>query len=143
MANYQVGYGHSDIIGVPFDYYTGPNNLVTGLTITMQTACLVLQPSATLAALVVNLPLNPPDGCVAEISLIANSGVNITSLAVQANSGDTISAVGLGTATALNGPATSASAGSAANTIKYRYTLNGFQPASGAALNARTWLRVQ
>lgn len=139
MGNYQVGYGHGDVVGVPFDFYAGAT-VVTGSTITMQTGVLVVLPSGTLAALTINLPLNPVDGAVAEITL----GQVITTLTVNANTGD-VFAGGLlapfsaGTFT----PTASTGAGSAAATLRFRYTLNGFQPASGAAVNPRTWVRVQ
>ena len=138
--NYQTGYGHGDVVGVPFDFYAGAT-VVTGSTITMQTGLLVVLPPATLAALTVNLPLNPVDGAVAEITL----GQIITALTVNANTGDSLVYTGLlqptggGTFT----PVASAGAGSSAATIRFRYTLNGFQPASGAAVNPRTWIRVQ
>lgn len=137
MANIQVGYGHGDVAGIPFDFYGGAT-LVTGSTITMQTAQLVVNPTGTLAALTVNLPLNPVDGCCAEIT----STQVLTSLTVSANTGDVIVNGVLGAVSALT-PAATGTAGSATATVKYKYTLNGFQPASGAAVNPRTWIRVQ
>jgi len=137
MANVQGGYGHGDVFGVPFDFYAGAT-LVTGSTITMQTNQLVVNPTGTLAALTVNLPLNPVDGACAEIT----STAILTSLTVNANTGDSIVNGVLSGVTGLN-PAALATAGSASATIKYKYTLNGFQPASGAAVNPRTWVRVQ
>ena len=137
MSNYQVGYGHGDVVGVPFDFYAGAT-LVTGSTITMQTGVLIVAPPATIAALTVNLPLNPVDGAVAEIS-VAGAGVNVTGLTVNANTGDALlGAAFVGPLTAL-----ATTAGAAISTVRYRYTLNGFQPASGAAVNPRTWCRVQ
>jgi hypothetical protein len=137
MSNYQVGYGHGDVVGVPFDFYAGAT-LVTGSTITMQTAVLVLNPTGTLAALTVNLPLNPVDGADASIS----STAVITSLTVNANTGDVIVPGILAAVTALT-PTALGTAGNASATIKFKYTLNGFQPASGAAVNPRSWIRVQ
>jgi hypothetical protein len=137
MANYQAGYGHGDVVGIPFDFYGGAT-LVTGSTITMQTGQLVVNPTGTLATLVVNLPLNPVDGCCAEIT----STAILTGLTVNANTGDVVVSGILGTVTGLT-PAASVGAGGATATIKYKYTLNGFQPASGAAVNPRTWIRVQ
>jgi hypothetical protein len=137
MTNYQVGYGHGDVVGVPFDFYAGAT-LVTGSTITMQTAVLVLNPTGTLAALTVNLPLNPVDGADASIT----STATITSLTVTANTGDVIVPGVLGTLTALT-PAAATTAGGATATVRFKYTLNGFQPASGAAVNPRSWIRVQ
>jgi hypothetical protein len=138
MSNYQVGYGHGDVVGVPFDFYAGAT-LVTGSTITMQTAVLVLNPAASpLAALTVNLPLNPVDGADASIS----STAVITSLTVNANTGDVIVPGILAAVTALT-PTALGTAGNASATIRFKYTLNGFQPASGAAVNPRSWIRVQ
>ena|SRR3984893_5330322 len=137
MANWQAGYGHGDVVGVPFDFYAGAT-LVTGSTITMQTGVLVLNPTGTLAALTVNLPLNPVDGADASITTTAI----LTSLTVVANTGDVIVNGILAAVTGLT-PVASAGAGSATATIRYKYTLNGFQPASGAAVNPRTWIRVQ
>ena len=138
MANYQSGYGHGDVCGVPFDFYAGAT-LVTGSTITMQTGVLVVNPTGTLAALTVNLPLNPVDGAIAEIT----STQVLTSLTVVANTGDVIvngvlGAVGNLTPTANTG----SGAVTGLATVRYKYTLNGFQPASGAAVNPRTWIRV-
>jgi hypothetical protein len=139
MANVQQGYGHADVVGVPFDFYAGAAGApTTGFTITMQTAILVVNPTGAATPVVVNLPLNPVDGAVAEIT----STQTLTSLTVNANTGDSIVNGVLAAATALT-PAASASAGSASATLKYRYTLNGFQPASGAAVNPRTWVRCQ
>jgi hypothetical protein len=138
MANYQVGYGHGDVVGVPFDFYAGAT-VVTGSTITMQTGVLVVLPPGTLAALTINLPLNPVDGADASISL----GQIITALTVSANTGDAIATGILTNVTGTFTPVVSTGAGSAASTIRYKYTLNGFQPASGAAVNPRSWVRVQ
>lgn len=137
MGNYQAGYGHGDVVGVPFDFYAGAT-LVTGSTITMQSGVLVVNPTGTLAALTVNLPLNPTDGADASIT----STAILTSLTVNANTGDSIVNGILAAVTGLT-PVASAGAGGATATIRYKYTLNGFQPASGAAVNPRTWIRVQ
>lgn len=125
MANVQQGYGHGDLCAEPFDFYVP----LTGFTITMQTAKLVLNPAGTLATGTVNLPLNPPDGCLAEIS----STQTQTALTVAANTGDLI----VGAVTAL-----------VANTrVAWRYTLFGSAgpgaPQGAATANARTWVRVQ
>lgn len=134
----QIGYGHGDTVGAPFDYYTG-STLVTGFNITMQTAAIVLNPSGTLAAGTVVLPLNPPDGCLAEITALQQ----ITSLTVSANTGDSL-AYGVPVAVTELIPTNTATAGAANATVKYRYTLGGFQPSPNvAAINPRTWLRVQ
>ena len=134
MSNIQVGYGHGDVVGVPFDFYSGAT-LVTGSTITMQTAILALNPSAGVA-LTINLPLNPVDGAYAEITNVSTSIITLT--AVNANTGDVL----VGAATPATLPAATQTP-LVTTSIKYRYTLNGFQPASGAAVNPRSWLRVQ
>jgi hypothetical protein len=136
MSNIQVGYGHGDVVGIPFDFYAGAT-LVTGSTITMQTGQLVLNPTGAIS-LTINLPLNPVDGCCAEIS--ATNTITVTAL--NANTGDVIVNGVLGAVTAIT-PAALGTAGSASATVKFKYTLNGFQPASGAAVNPRTWIRVQ
>jgi hypothetical protein len=136
MANYQAGYGHGDVVGIPFDFYGGAT-LVTGSTITMQTGQLVLNPTGAIS-LTINLPLNPVDGCCAEIS--ATNTITVTAL--NANTGDVIVPGVLGVPATIT-PAASTTGGSATATIKYKYTLNGFQPASGAAVNPRSWIRVQ
>jgi hypothetical protein len=134
MANIQVGYGHGDVVGVPFDFYSGAT-LVTGSTITMQTSILALNPSGAVS-LTINLPLNPVDGAYAEITNISASIITLT--AVNANTGDVI----VGAATPATLPAATQTP-LVTTSIKYRYSLNGFQPASGAAVNPRSWLRVQ
>lgn len=139
MGNYQTGYGHGDVVGVPFDFYSGASGVPTGATITMQTALLVLNPAGAVS-LTINLPLNPVDGAQAAISNVSASTITVTAL--NANTGDTISNLGLTAPTAIT-PAALATAGSASNTLRYVYTLNGFQPGSGAAVNPRTWFRVQ
>jgi hypothetical protein len=142
MSNIGLGYGHSDVVGVPFDFYSGAAGVPTGAVFTMQTNQLVLNPAGAVAV-TVNLPLNPVDGCCAEISNVAALVASVITLtAVNANTGDTIATAGLGVPLTITVVA-STSGGSAINTIKYKYTLNGFQPASGAAVNPRTWFRVQ
>jgi hypothetical protein len=106
----------------------------------MQTAELIVNPTGILATMTVNLPLNPVDGAAASIT----STQVITTLTVNANTGDVIVNGVLGAATTLTptaNPGSGAITGLA--TIRYKYTLNGFQPASGAAVNPRTWIRVQ
>jgi hypothetical protein len=134
MSNIQVGYGHGDVVGIPFDFYAGAT-LVTGSTITMQTAVLALLPSGAVS-LTINLPLNPVDGALAEI--VNSSGFVVTLTAVNANTGDALA----GATTPATLPAAT-QAPLVTTSIKYRYTLNGFQPASGAAVNPRSWIRVQ
>lgn len=138
MANIGLGYGHGDVVGIPFDFYAGAT-LVTGSTITMQTGQLVVNPTGTLAALTVNLPLNPVDGAIAEIT----STQVLTALTVTANTGDVI-VNGVLTAVSTLTPTANIGSGAVTGlaTVRYKYTLNGFQPASGAAANPRTWVRV-
>jgi hypothetical protein len=142
MSNYQVGYGHGDVVGVPFDFYAGAT-LVTGSTITMQTALLVLFPPGALTGIVINLPLNPVDGAVAEISNVGAVASTITGT-INANTGDSIVAIGVaGSNITSIANVSLATGGTASTTVRFRYSLNGFQPASGAAVNPRTWFRVQ
>jgi hypothetical protein len=143
MSNIQVGYGHGDVVGIPFDFYGGAT-LVTGSTITMQTNQLLLSNTTGGAiAVTINLPLNPVDGCCAEISNVSPAAADVLTItAINANTGDVIATSGLGVPATIT-VAASTAGGSAAATVKYKYTLNGFQPASGAAVNPRTWFRVQ
>jgi len=76
------------------------------------------------------------DGAYAEITNVSSSIITLT--AVNANTGDVI----VGAATPATLPAATQTP-LVTTSIKYRYTLNGFQPASGAAVNPRSWLRVQ
>jgi hypothetical protein len=135
MASVQgTVYGHSDCWGIPFDFYAGATGVVTGSTFAMQTGTIVFNAGATIAALTVTLPLNPPDGARAEIY----STNQITSLTVNANTNDVIVNGTLGAVTEII-PVASGTAGSAASMVKYMYSLNG--AANGN--NPRTWLRVQ
>jgi hypothetical protein len=137
MANVQVGYGHSDVVAEPFDY----NAPLTGATVNMQTAKLALVPAGTIATLTVNLPLNPPDGALAEIS----STQVVTAITVAANTGDVILNGVLGAASTIT--PTAQTGGSAIAVLKYRYTLFGSAganaPPGTATSNARTWIRIQ
>ncbi len=136
MANVQLGYGHSDSVGIPFDFYVP----LTGFAITMQTNLLVLNPAGTLATGAVTLPLNPVDGALAEISTTQI----LTAFTVAANTGDVIVNGVLGAVTQIT-PVASTTSGSATATLRYKYTLNGFvtNTLTGAVSNARTWFRVQ
>lgn len=138
MANIQVGYGHSDVLAEPFDY-AAP---LTTNVITMQTAKLVVNPAGTIAALTVNFPLNPPDGTVVEISTTQI----ITALTLVPGTGDVIVNGVLGAVTGIT-PVATVGAGSATNTIKYKYTLFGTAganaPVGAVTANARTYIRVQ
>jgi hypothetical protein len=127
MANIQSTYGHSDVWGLPFDFYSNASGgaLVTGSTINMQTGKLVFHLAATVAAETVNLPLNPPDGADAELSNSVST-FNVTSLTVVANTGDTI--VGTAAAALLSGI-----------TVRYKYSLLG-DITKGVL--PRTWVRT-
>ena len=120
----QIGYGNTDPVGMPGQFFGGAN-ILTGFNITMTSARLVLNPSGTLATGTVTLPLNPPDGCVAEIS----STQTQTALTLSANTGDSI----VGAVTALTANAR----------VAYYYTLNGSVAGNAAAVNPRTWVRIQ
>lgn len=141
MANIQSGYGKSDVLAPlgPFDLYIGATQVLTGSAYTMQNSRLILLPAAAVTGVAITLPLNPPDGAVAEISnLSAVTGSSVTGT-VSANTGDSIINGTLAPATAITVTA-SATAGGATNTIKYVYSLNG---STVNGVNARTWFRVQ
>lgn len=129
MGNYQTGYGHGDVAGIPFDFYSnvGGGTLTTGSTITMQTGKLVVHIGATLAALTVNLPLNPPDGAEAEVANSVNT-FTITALTIAANTGDTVSG------TAVTGTSTAPGV-----TYRFRYSLFGDIT---KGVQARSWVRI-
>lgn len=124
MANVQIGYGKGDVLGSPFDYYSGTASIPTGATVTMQNNNLVLDPGGAIS-ITVNLPLNPPDGANAEITNRVGAAGTVTTT-VAANTGDSL----LGTA---------ATALTAGTTFKYKYSLNGDTP---RGINPRTWVRV-
>lgn len=130
----QLGYGQGDVVGDAMQYVVP----VTGFAITMQTRQLLLNPAGTLATGAVTLPLNPPDGCTAEITTTQQ----LTSFTVSANTNDSI-AYGVLVAVTEIIPTNSATAGIATGTIKYKYTLNGYVAGNAAAVNPRTWIRVQ
>lgn len=127
----QLGYGKQDVVGQPYDFYTNvalqgvTGTLTSGQTLVMNNNKLVTHIGATLAALTVTLPLNPPDGATAEVSNSVNTFA-ITSLTVGASAGDVI--IGTAVTTAASGA-----------TVKYQYTLNG-DVTKGAG--PRTWVRV-
>lgn len=126
MAAIQGGYGHSDVFapGV-FDYYDQAGNLAAGQTLNMQTSSLVLVcGTGALATLTVNLPLNPPDGAVAELNAVTNG---VTALTLNANTGDS-----------LAGPAATALV--AGTPVRFKYSLNGDIT---KGVKSRTWIRVQ
>jgi hypothetical protein len=148
----QLGYGVNDPVGAAFQFLSGATAIVTGTTIQMTAAALVLNPAGTIAALTVTLPANAPEGTVAEISstqiltsLTVNAATAYAATGTAITSTVTVSDVivngVLGAVTNLT-PAAS-TGGSATDVIRYKYTLNGYQPnASVAALNPRTWFRV-
>jgi hypothetical protein len=129
----QLGYGKQDVVGQPYDFYTNvalqgvTGTLTTGQTLTMNNNKLVTHIGATLAALTVNLPLNPPDGATAEVSNSVNT-FTITALTIAANTGDVV----VGTAV------TATSTGSGV-TYRFQYTLNGDVTKSAGP---RSWVRV-
>jgi hypothetical protein len=138
MANVQgTVYGHSDCWGIPFDLYSGAVSLVSGATINMQTGILVLNPAASLTGIVINLPLNPPDGAMGEIYNCAATGITIA-ITVNANTGDSF-APGNTAPTSL---AAITAAGSSANGVRYKYSLNGVQ-LGNTFVAPRSWFRVQ
>lgn len=142
----QLGYGQYDAVASPFNYF--PNaGIVTGTTIAMQAAGLLLAPTTTVAALTVTLPLNPADGTVAEITNVGSAAV--TALTIAAATGDAIATSNLGVPTTIAAPTASATAPSAASTYKYKYSLNGYITGNSSAfpnpvpaVNPRSWFRV-
>jgi len=123
MAGIQVGYGHADVVGSAFDFYSAP---LASQVITMQTGIIVFD-VVNAVSITLTLPLNPPDGAVAEVQSRVGSANTLTLTGnLAANTGDSI----LGTA--LASLATGVSA-------KYRYSLNG-DILKG--VNPRTWVRV-
>lgn len=143
----QVGYGHSDPVGMPFDFYAGAVGVAAGTNYTMATGGLLLLAAAAVTIGQVTLPLNPPDGAVAEISNVSAATASVITLTVAANSGDSLNNAALTAVTALT-PTALATGGDIAATVKYKYTLNGFvvgnsQVPGAPVLNARTWFRIQ
>ncbi len=126
----QIGYGKGDVIASGFDFAVP----LTGFTLTMQTGTLVLNPAGTLATGTVTLPLNPPDGAVAEIS----STQTITALTVNANTGDSLVGTAITTVTVL-----AAGAPGANGRLVLRYSLVGTTNSAGVTVNTRSWVRVQ
>lgn len=126
MASIQAAYGHADAFapGV-FDYYDQAGVNLAGTSIVMQTSNLVLvNGTSVMSTLTVTLPLNPPDGCVAELNAVTNG---VTTLTLNANTGDS-----------LAGPA--AAALTAATPVRFKYSLNGDVT---KGVKTRTWIRVQ
>lgn len=126
----QIGYGSQDVVGEPAQFVVP----LTGQTILMTAAKLLINPAGTLATLVVTLPLNPPDGATVEIT----STQILTGLTVGASALDLIVNGVLAAVTGMT-PVASAGAGGATGRIAYRYTLAG----GVAGVNARTWVRIQ
>jgi hypothetical protein len=126
MASIQAAYGHADAFapGV-FDYYDQAGVNVAGTSIVLQTSKLVLvNGTGAMTTLTVTLPLNPPDGCEAELNAVTNG---VTTLTLNANTGDL-----------LAGPAASALV--AATPVRFKYALNGDIT---KGVKPRTWIRVQ
>lgn len=153
----QLGYGVNDVVGVPGQFFSGAVGVQTSSSYQMTGTKLILLPAAAVTGVTITLPQNAPDGATVEISNVGAAASTVTatfsaatSYAPQgaaANAGttvsDTLSVLGLTAPTVIT-PAASASAGSASNTIKFYYTLNGYTvPSTGVVLNARTWFRVQ
>jgi hypothetical protein len=143
-----LGYGKYDVVGSPFDFYTNvalsgvTGTLTTGSTLQMQNNKLVVHIGATLAALTVTLPQNPPDGATAEVSNSVN-GNTITALTVNAatsysgssstqTQGQTVSDTVIGTAVSSTSTASGV-------TYKFQYSLNG-DVTKGAG--PRSWIRT-
>jgi hypothetical protein len=138
----QIGYGANDVVGIPFQFYSGAVGVATGSAYAMTGTKLVLLPAGAVTGVTITLPLNPPDGATVEISNVGAAASTVTGT-VSAATGDTLSNLGLTAVTVIT-PAALATAGTASNTIKYSYTLSGYTvPTTGVVLNARTWFRVQ
>lgn len=153
----QLGYGANDVVGVPGQFFSGAVGVATGSAYQMTGTKLILLPAAAVTGVTITLPQNAPDGATVEISNVgaaastvtatfaAATGYAPTGLAANATGtvSDILSVLGLTAPTVIT-PAALATAGTASNTIKFYYTLNGFTvPTTGVVLNARTWFRVQ
>lgn len=129
----QLGYGKQDVVGQPYDFYTNvalqgvTGTLTSGQTLLMNNNKLVAHIGATLAALTVTLPLNPPDGATAQVTNSVNT-FTITALTISANTGDVVV-----------GTAVSATSTAPGVTYRFEYTLNG-DVTKGAG--PRSWVRV-
>jgi hypothetical protein len=119
----QVGYGSNDVVGAPGNVIQA----IASQAITMTSGRLTLNNAASVASLALTLPLNPPDGAVAEIVSLGGA----TTITVAANTGDAIA--GAAAVTALT----------ASVAVEYAYTLNGSQNGNAAPVNARTWFRTR
>ncbi len=153
----QLGYGSSDVVGIPGQFFSGAVGVVTGASYQMTGTKLILLPAAAVTGVTITLPQNAPDGATVEISNVGAAASTITATFAAATNyvpqgqaanatgtvSDIISNLGLTAPTVIT-PAALATAGTASNTIKYYYTLNGYTvPSTGVVLNARTWFRVQ
>lgn len=153
----QLGYGATDVVGVPGQFFSGAVGVATGSAYQMVATKLILLPAAAVTGVTITLPQNAPDGATVEISNVGAAASTVTATFAAATNyqgtgssatapvtvSDTISNLGVTAPTVIT-PAALATAGTASNTIKYYYTLNGYTvPTTGAVLNARTWFRVQ
>lgn len=150
----QLGYGVNDTVGSPALYLATAAGVVTGSTINMVGTDLLLNAGVTTAALTIVLPQNPVDGAVATISstgtitaLTVSAATSYAPTGLPVNQSGTVSDViapgTLGTLTTLV-PVAATTTGSSVNTVKFKYTLNGYiNFQTGVVTNARTWVRVQ
>lgn len=153
----QLGYGPGDVVGIPGQFFSGAVGVFTGAAYQMTATKLILLPAAAVTGVTITLPQNAPDGATVEISNVGAAASTVTATFAAATSyapqgvavnqsvlvSDLISNLGLTAPTVIT-PAALATAGTASNTIKYYYTLNGYTvPSTGVVLNARTWFRVQ
>jgi hypothetical protein len=135
----QLGYGISDIVGSPFDFYTGAVSVAAGTPFQMRNNALVFNPAGAVTIGAITLPQNPADGAVVEISAAVGSATVTFTVAAATNyngTGSTVTAPITVSDSILGTAATSVAAGA---TVRYKYTLNG-DTRSGA--NPRTWVRV-
>lgn len=142
----QLGYGVSDVVGSPFDFYTNAavsgvtGKLATGQSLQMRNNKLVAYiTGSALAALTVTLPQSPADGAVAEISTPVG-GLAVTALTVAAATNYQATSNITQTSTVSDSLLGTAATAIAANTtLRYEYTLNGDVTNNVAP---RTWIRV-
>lgn len=143
----QLGYGVSDVVGSPFDFYTSSalqgvtGKLATGQTLQMRNNKIVIVAAATIAALTVTLPQSPVDGATAEISNSVG-GFTITALTINPATSYQVGNITQSATVSdvIVGTAVSATSTAAAVTYKYQYSLNGDVTAGAGP---RSWIRVQ
>ena len=120
----QLGYGASDIVGAPAEWYTP----LTGFNIQLLTGRVMLTPAGALATGTLVLPVGAPDGATVTLQ----SSQTQTAITISAGTGDSlvVPAGGLAALTAL-----------VANTkYEYTYFLNGNRT---TGLLPRSWVRTQ